>query len=83
MGDSDAAIGLTILLAKWAAYVCAATTAILRFLIPTPEQFCVIFTLPSAPRYYIIIYNILRWLSGNRSWKEERKESDGTKPPNN
>lgn len=65
MTDQLSAIGLTIL--TYYAYACAAATWALR-LLPSPEDTVKIFMLQVPPKFYLILFNFLRWLSGNRSW---------------
>ena len=60
------------------AFVCAVSTALL-WVVPTPEKIKDILVLPDTPLWYIRLYNVLRYLSGNRGWTE-RKNGNGTKP---
>ncbi len=59
---------IVLLLTKYAMYATAIATWALRFLIPSPEEFTSIFGLTVAPHRYLVIYNVLRWIAGNKSW---------------
>lgn len=57
-----------IFLTKWAMYVTAVATWLLRFLVPSPEDFTGIFGVSVAPHKYLVFYNLMRWIAGNKSW---------------
>ena len=69
-------ITVTIEIAKYAAYACAISTIALK-LLPTPEDTVKIFILTVPPKHYIIFFNILRWISGNKSWMERPDKKNG------
>ena len=62
---------LLLMFAKYYSYLCASCTAIL-WVVPTPEKAKEILILRSIPLWYARLYNVLRYLSGNRGWKTDR-----------
>ena len=69
-------LGIIVLLTKWMMYATAVSTWALRFVVPTPDEFKGIFGIPVAPRRYLIFYNLVRWVSGNKSWIAEHKKEE-------
>ncbi len=60
-------VDFIVIAMQYAAYTCTVATILLR-LLPTPEETVSIFILTVPPRQYQIFYNLLRWISGNKSW---------------
>ena len=69
---------LLMIAASYAAYCCTCCTILLWFL-PTPEKAKEVFLIQHVNIWYLRFYNILRWMSGNRAWKEARNGNG--KPP--
>ena len=74
-------LDIVVAIAKYYAYSCAIATGLLKIL-PTPEELVKIFVVNVPSRYYIIFYNLVRWVSGNKSWIVKDRVN-GTQPNSN
>jgi hypothetical protein len=66
-------IGIIVVLTKYMLVVTGVCSWSLRFIIPRPDEFARIFGIHVAPKWYQVFYNIVRWLSGNKSWDHKRR----------
>jgi len=48
---------------------CTISTLLLKML-PKPDEVVTIFLLTVPPRHYLILWNLLRWISGSSSWND-------------
>ena len=70
---------IVVWMLKYYMYACAVATWSLRLFLPSPDEIKSIFGIQVAPHRYLVFYNLMRWVSGNKSWviRNGDKKDDG------